>query len=233
MSAGIYRITCVPTGRFYIGSSVNISARFNGHKRSLNRGCHHSRFLQRAYNKHGADAFKYEILAFIHDRNEREAIEQHLLDSLQPFGATGFNCSRQVGTTKGVIPTAETRKKLSLAGKGRKCSEETKRLLSEQRRGIDPNKGVTTARQLEVRRANKTWLGKKRDQKTIDAIRAFRSKPVAQLDSEMNLVSTFKSATDASIKMGLNRSTVNFAAASGFRYKAAGFFWKYLDGTAV
>lgn len=59
---GVYCITCIPTGKFYIGSSVCIEQRFHGHRKLLVAGRHHSRDMQRAWNIHGEDAFEFEII---------------------------------------------------------------------------------------------------------------------------------------------------------------------------
>ena len=72
LKAAVYVIKCVPSGKVYVGSSVEVKARLATHKRLLRRGSHTNEYLQRAWNKYGASAFKFEIL-------ERCAIPERLL----------------------------------------------------------------------------------------------------------------------------------------------------------
>src|SRR5690606_34420785 len=53
--SGIYEIHCTKSGRRYVGSAVNFSARWRLHYTQLCAGKHHSRHLQRAWNKYGED----------------------------------------------------------------------------------------------------------------------------------------------------------------------------------
>jgi len=71
---GIYKITCVPTGRFYIGSAADIRLRWLSHMSTLALRTHHSSRLQKAWEQHGAERFVFEIVEFvaIEDLAERE-----------------------------------------------------------------------------------------------------------------------------------------------------------------
>jgi len=60
--SGIYKITCRPTGKFYIGKSVDIETRWRGHKSRLSRNIHANIYLQRVWNKYGEDSFEWTIL---------------------------------------------------------------------------------------------------------------------------------------------------------------------------
>lgn len=58
----IYRIVCFPTGKVYVGQTTNAKIRRYVHFYDLSRGYHHNDYLQRAYNKWGANAFYFEVL---------------------------------------------------------------------------------------------------------------------------------------------------------------------------
>lgn len=60
--SGVYSITCVPTGKVYIGSTKNFSSRWKAHRSLLASGKHHNRYLQRAWDKYGADTFTFSVL---------------------------------------------------------------------------------------------------------------------------------------------------------------------------
>jgi len=62
MKTGIYKIVVSGDKRHYIGSSVNIYARWLGHKSKLRCGNHHCYSLQKAYDLLGEKSFSYEII---------------------------------------------------------------------------------------------------------------------------------------------------------------------------
>ena len=47
--SGIYKIINIRNGKFYLGSSKNLSQRKKKHIYELNKGTHHSSYLQNAY----------------------------------------------------------------------------------------------------------------------------------------------------------------------------------------
>lgn len=59
---GVYCITCLPTKKVYIGSSVCAESRFLSHRKKLKAGRHHSRKLQKAWDSHGEEAFEFEVI---------------------------------------------------------------------------------------------------------------------------------------------------------------------------
>lgn len=67
MTSGIYIIRCIPTNKVYVGSSKNIEERWLQHKQMLLKGSHHSIKLQRAWDKHGAENFEFEIVEEVID----------------------------------------------------------------------------------------------------------------------------------------------------------------------
>lgn len=63
--SGVYRILCVPTGKIYIGSAVDLRARWDRHRGSLRRGTHRNSHLQRAWDKYGAMNFEFSVLELV------------------------------------------------------------------------------------------------------------------------------------------------------------------------
>lgn len=134
--------------RLYVGSAVNISARWNRHKNSLRKNMHENPHLQNAWNKYGEEAFEFVVLEEC-DVEQLLEREQHYLD--QGFDQF-YNCSPTAGSRLGManspeskrktseslmghVVSEETREKLKEAHTGRKMSEETKKKIGLAHRG--------------------------------------------------------------------------------------------------
>lgn len=93
---GIYIIKCEPTGKVYVGSSIRPSARIRDHKAVLNKGTHHNKYLQNAWNSHGSDAFTFTVVQRCISE-ERFVVEQEWITKLQATRmAGGFNVAYPV-----------------------------------------------------------------------------------------------------------------------------------------
>lgn len=77
---GIYKITCLANGRYYIGSSCNTTLRIKEHLRVLNQGRHINQHLQRAWNKHGGNWFSVEVVS-VCERSQLISFEQSYIDA--------------------------------------------------------------------------------------------------------------------------------------------------------
>jgi len=112
--SGIYRIECTTTGKFYIGSSKDIRARWKTHRTALNAQAHHTPHLQHAWNKYGADAFVITVVEAC-DSSQLAEREQHYLDTLRPYDADiGMNVGHCAECpARGRKLTAEQRKRMS------------------------------------------------------------------------------------------------------------------------
>ena len=99
---GVYKITNIKTGNIYIGSSYNMRTRINRHINDLLRQEHHSRYLQRSFNKHGLDNFIFETILTC-PVQELIQLEQYLIDFYQPK----YNMSKMANGSSGVKRTAE------------------------------------------------------------------------------------------------------------------------------
>ena len=92
---GVYKITNMVNGKFYIGSSNNIYNRWCQHKNSLNEGTHGNTHLQNAWNKYEEQNFKFEIIEECAPEMQFER-EQFYLNKLNPFDDNGYNIVRQI-----------------------------------------------------------------------------------------------------------------------------------------
>ena len=81
---GVYKISnnLCPEGKYYIGYSSHIRRRWNNHKWDLKNEKHINMYLQRAYNKYGAECFTYEILHECETKEEAQEYETSYLQDL-------------------------------------------------------------------------------------------------------------------------------------------------------
>lgn len=132
MRGGIYQVVNTENGKRYVGSAVNLKRRWRSHLATARRGQHRNPHLQAAFDKHGEAAFVFSVLEYVEDTAKLLEREQHHLDTLQP----DYNIAPVAGSTLGVRPTEEHRRKNSEAQRGRSpITEETRRRLSRAQKG--------------------------------------------------------------------------------------------------
>ncbi len=165
MKTGIYCLTS-PSGKSYIGQSVNIEKRLSVYRLLFCKG---QRKLYNALLKHGFDSFDVKVLEECDrtDLSSREVFWINFLDTV----ATGYNLkegghngiyseeskARMSKATKGRKLTEVQRKKMSLARTGKRLSAttrdnmrvasknmplETKKAMAELRRERNPKWGI-------------------------------------------------------------------------------------------
>lgn len=118
---GIYSISNKRNGKVYIGSAVNLRQRFFKHRHDLRKGNHHSIKLQNAWNKYGPDAFSFDVIETINDKENLASREQFWIDQLKAATRANYN----------ILPTAYSRL-------GSKHTKKTKAKISKSRTGITP-----------------------------------------------------------------------------------------------
>jgi len=193
MDTGVYLIENVANGRRYVGSASSLKKRFREHRRQLDTGKHHSRFLQRAWNKYGPLFFRFTVVAYC-SRDDLLFYEQRLIDGLKP----DYNTCPIAGSRLGSKHSDETREKLRAARarngfspmKGRKHTPESLAKISANRKGKSSgpmtqerrdkigaaHKGrIVTKEQREKISRTLTGTSTGRGQLTEDQVRAIRA----------------------------------------------------------
>ena len=131
----IYVILNDVDGKLYIGQTVNFKERKKNHLVSLRSGTHSNEHLQRAFNKFGEEHFTIKIL---------QECKENELDDLERFYIAKYDSTNKKkgynilegGERPGYRKhNAETKKKMSLAGKGRKFSEAHKKNIGLANKG--------------------------------------------------------------------------------------------------
>lgn len=117
--SGVYKIHCKTSGKFYIGSSVLIRARWASHRHYLRRGSHPNKHLQHSYNKYGEADLVFSVL---------ESCASDLCVAREQFWISSYSMDDLLNNS----PTASTRL-------GFRHSEKTLEVL--KRRAKDRNHG--------------------------------------------------------------------------------------------
>lgn len=124
--AGVYRWVNKVNGSTYIGSSVNLNQRLRSYfsfsfiTRSLVRN---KSLIYSAIFKYGYSNFQLEILEYCTPENAISR-EQYYIGLLNP----NYNLDSIAGSRLGSLHSEESRLKMSTSAKGRKHTEETKKI---------------------------------------------------------------------------------------------------------
>ncbi len=126
----IYQIVNKLNKATYIGSILRRKPehRWHRHITDLKAGKHHSKHLQRAWNKYGEQAFTFEVLQQIPDTDDVIKLEQQYLDNrkMNYPSNLNYNVCWVAGSCVGRRWSKKARQALSKAHKGIKMSESAK-----------------------------------------------------------------------------------------------------------
>jgi group I intron endonuclease len=118
----IYGIINEVNEKIYVGKATDVENRFMRHKSMLKCNRHFNIHLQRSYNKHGKDNFKYIILEEC-ELDVLSSKEQHWIDFNQ-------------GNLYNSIIYVEDQEGYHNSFHGKKHSDKTKELMSSKKKGI-------------------------------------------------------------------------------------------------
>lgn len=164
-SSGIYRIDCTTTGKFYIGSAINLRSRWCQHRSSLKRNEHKNRHLQSAWNKHGPESFTFTVLELVLPPFLIMQ-EQYWFNKLSPWDKKGFNLDRVAGSSLGRIVSQSSREKSRATQIGRPSTRIGWKPSPEQ---VEQHRRALTGyKQTEEHKRNAamTRIGSKRSSET-------------------------------------------------------------------
>lgn len=162
--AVIYQITNMVNGKYYIGSAESFERRVWQHRTDLKRNVHKNPHLQASWNKHGGDAFVFEVLEVV------------------PEGVTTFDCENTylhvhvgktecynintdaIGMQTGIVLSNKAKANISEGRKGKAAgsehyrfgqtvSEEVRKKIGDTQRGVEKGPRTFTPEGLEIARA--------------------------------------------------------------------------------
>lgn len=196
--SGIYQIRNINNGKVYIGSAKLFSRRCYEHLKSLQKGTHHNKHLQGAFNLEGTDAFIFEVLEVVEsgEQSDRLFVEQSRLDMFADRWEECYNFDKK--------SVASSRSCFS------KTPEETRKLISENGKRLwsDPEfKEISLKRMKE---GSSTPEAKEREK--IGKIESWKSEDRRKRNSEVHKARWAKMTTEEksifSKEKGLSRKEV-------------------------
>jgi group I intron endonuclease len=206
---GIYKITS-PSGKVYIGQSVDINKRIKTYKRLQ---CKSQVILYKSFLKHDVNNHIFEIIeeCVVDLLNERERYWQDYYDVL---GKNGLNCHLTSSFNLKMIHSKEVKNKISSKLKeiytkqkggfyGKKHSEETKLKMSES--GKIKNFSETHRNNLRLK-----GLGRKMSEQSKKNLSIQRkiNNPVRRLVLNYDTGIFYDSILDAAIAYNINYNTL-------------------------
>lgn len=147
--SGIYMIRNVKSGKYYIGSAIDLARRLKDHRRMLRGGYHHSKHLQAAWNLDGEENFSMSPISLIADVGRLIELEQFAIDQYRSADSRyGYNMRARADSNLGHKFSEETKRKNSIAQTGRKHTKQTKDLMRAAHIGV--KKSADHARNISI-----------------------------------------------------------------------------------
>lgn len=145
--SGIYQIQSkIHPEKIYIGSAVDIQERWRIHLRGLRNNKHHSKKLQRHFNKYGEQDLQLSLVLEC-DKEVLINAEQAFINHYDPY----FNICRVAGSQLGIKRSDEFKRKCSKYHSGKTLSEEHKEHIRESCIGINNwTKGISRSNNVRT-----------------------------------------------------------------------------------
>lgn len=208
---GIYKIIS-PSGKVYIGQSINIEQRIKKYKYFVSKK---QTKLYYSIIKYGYDNHKFEIVeeCIIEKLNEKERFYQDLFNCL----SDGLNCRLTTSADKLGIISNDSKNKMSLVKLGTKRTQETKDKISKARLGMKFSEEVKS--NMKIAQKNKNY---KHSKETLEKLSKAKKgkignniKPIIDLSTMINYVSI----QEASYKLKINYSKLYYYVRQGKKFK--------------
>lgn len=196
--SGIYGFICKSNNNLYLGSSIDLSSRFNGHI----KGSRSNILLQRSINKYKIQDFIFVIFEYC-ETGILVSREQFFIDELKPE----YNILKIAGSSLGYKHTEESK---TLMVKIQNSMDKTG--------GNNPMFGKTHSAEAKAK-ISESRKGKTRSAETIAKISATQGTAIFVYDSVGTLVNSYTSARKAAIHFECSQSTILKYAQNGQKFQ--------------
>lgn len=200
---GIYKITS-PSGKIYIGQSIDIKRRFNLYKRNACKG---QPILYRSLIKYGHQSHIFEVLCEC-NASELNNKERYYQDLFLAVGSNGLNCmltkskDKSGGHNKntkllisqkktGSITSAETKIKLSISLK------KNSKAIAERMRTLNTGKKFTDSHKSKISKANKGITKSEEHKDKLRAANLGKKREFSKIILDLNTGIFYGSVQDA------------------------------------
>lgn len=218
MSIGIYKIIS-PSGKIYLGQSINIEKRFNQYKNLHKKGIGNK--LYNSFIKYGIKNHIFEIIeeCSVDQLNEREIYWINFYNSI----IGGLNIREGGESYK---QSEETKNLIRLKAIGRKLSKEAKQKISQSKIGNKYNLGRKHSDEIKQSFKYKNRKKGKITPERNNKIKEKLQKPIIQYDSKNNFIKEWSSQTEASQILNINQPSISNCLKNKSK-TAGGYIWKY------
>lgn len=257
IKSGVYLLRNKVNGKIYVGKSVNLKKRFGSYKNNETNKCH-NQVIDRAIRKYEWKNFEITIL--------EEVLDPILILDREAYWIKFYNClDKKIGynicpygtNTVGIKASEETRKKLSIAGKGKKKNfskeyrlELRKRITSVTGPGeLNPMYGKKHSNETKEKISNILFemykngtlipptLGKKLSEETKRKIGENRDYTIHQIKVKQidmyngNVIKIWESLQEAAefLKGNVKRASAICNVCKGRQNTAFGYKWEYAE----
>lgn len=230
--SGIYKITCIPTQKIYIGQSRNIYKRWYQHIYTLNAKQHRNSYLQRAWNKYGQDNFNFEVIdkCYVSELDDKEKYYIEKFNSMDR--KYGFNLDSGGQHPKLSNETVEKLKRVSsrpVVQFDVYGNEITKyQTIDEASQKCLINKSSI----IECCKLKRKLAGEfqwRFDCKNVDCMILMdsNSRNILQFDKNGTFLKQYTSVTEASNATGISKAGIIYTCEHK-RNHAGGYIWRYI-----
>lgn len=189
-ASGIYAIVNKVNGKRYVGSAVNLAARWRFHRSMLAAGKHHSRKLQNSWAKHGRDCFEFYVIEHVSVKQMLIPREQVWIDHFMAATDAGYNVLPTAGSRLGMSQSEAQIAALARAHIGAKRSAETRERIAAAARGRKQTPEQVAKRiahivgkkqtREHIEKASVARIGRKNTPESIARMRAVVKTPEAR-----------------------------------------------------
>jgi group I intron endonuclease len=228
----IYKITS-PSGRYYIGKTINLNGRLNNYKNHNNK---EQRIIYNSILKYGWENHVFEILGEF-DVNVLSEMEIKFIEKYNSFqgkNPNGMNLTLGGEGAMGRVDSDEVKLKRSQKHVGLKRSDETKKLMSEKKKGKVPSCSSLPRSEKQLYHIKYGNIGRKKseesskkemDTKLKNFIKKYGS--ILQYDLNNNLIKEWIMLPSQISKKIKKDSSQLLRTLKDENKKCNGFYWKY------